>query len=112
MIILGHGFTGHNEQVVERRSARVVGRDDQGVMLNPTWKSSRFHGLFKTGPAKHTQYMTVRTVTPNSKGWNIPAQAGRFIAAAVASEIRTSPEAERLVTDRIAAAILPRRSTP
>lgn len=69
----------------EHRSARYIGRDAQGnKLVNPAWKSSRFEGLMKTGPARHTKYLTIRTITPDSKGWNIPALAGKGVARHVA----------------------------
>ena len=70
----------------EHRSARQVGRDRGGnPLMNPAWKSSKYHGLFKSGPKGHSQYTTIRTITPRSMGWNIPAQAGYGVARQVAS---------------------------
>lgn len=42
-----------------------------------TWRSSAYEGLFRATtvtPAggRHTQYMTIRTITPDSPGWWIP----------------------------------------
>lgn len=68
-----------------RSSRPVQGRTADGQRLtNPAWRSSRFQGLMKTGPAGHTAYVTVRTITPRSAGWNIPAQQGTHCAAQVA----------------------------
>jgi len=75
----------------EHRSARAVG----GGLVNPAWGSSKFEGLFKAGPKGHTQYMTIRTITPDSRGWNIPAQAGHGVARQVASHLG-GPMAPRL----------------
>ena len=82
---LSHVVGPHHKDFAEWRGVRFVGRDHAGnALVNPGWKSSKFEGLMKTGPARHTSYMTIRTVTPNSPGWNIPAQAGRHVAAAAA----------------------------
>ena len=71
-------------------------------MVNPAWKSSKFHGMFKSGTKGHPQYMTIRTITPDSPGWNIPALAGKFIAAQVASGIASSNALE----DRFSSGVL------
>jgi len=44
-----------------------------------TWRSSAYEGLFRATavtPAggRHTSYMTIRTITPDSPGWWIPPQ--------------------------------------
>lgn len=67
----------------ERRSERRVGRDRFGPLVNPEWKTSRFEGMFKSGPKGHSSYMTIRTLTQKSQGWNIPAQVGYGIARRV-----------------------------
>lgn len=94
--------------VEERRSARQVGRtpgrraDGGGKpRVNPEWGSSRYEGLFKSGPPRHTQYMTVRTITPNSAGWHIPARAGLGIVRAVASELAHDDVMKEIVHDAI-----------
>lgn len=74
---------------LEHRGERHIGRDSKGKpMTNPAWKSSKYHGMFKStegpGGSKHPAYMTIRTITPDSPGWNIPAQAGKHIARQVA----------------------------
>jgi len=80
----------HNVGFEEHRGARMVGRDrNGGALVNPAWMRSRFHGMFKSGPKKHTQYMTIRTITPHSAGWNIPAQHGRYIMDKVATSLRS-----------------------
>lgn len=43
------------------------------------WKFSKYHGMVKTGAKGHTKYTTFRTITPESKGWNIPAQSGKYL---------------------------------
>lgn len=74
----------------EHRSARFAGRDRQGnALINPAWKSSKVHGLFKTGAKGHHRYMTIRTITPRSLGWNIPAMHGKGVARQVAMSLRS-----------------------
>lgn len=81
----GHGTGDHNVGFEAHRGARVAGRDKEGrPMVNPAWQANKFEGLFKSGPKGHTTYMTIRTITPNSQGWNIPAQQGHYIARKVA----------------------------
>lgn len=94
----------------EHRGARAVGRGAGGRMLeNPAWKTSKFEGLFKSGPKGHTSYMTIRTITPHSRGWNIPAMAGKYVARKVAHELtygETAAELERIVTEPFIAALM------
>ena len=75
----------HGRQHENWRPATTVGHDSSGrPMTNPAWKSSKYSGMIKSQPAPgHTEYMTIRTVTPNSKGWNIPARPGFGIARKV-----------------------------
>ncbi len=90
----------------ERRSTRLVGRDHNGnPLINPTWKQSKFEGLFKTGAPRHSEYMTIRTITPRSEGWNIPAQAGHGIARTLAS-IAPGSEALNTVISSAMASVL------
>jgi hypothetical protein len=56
-------------------------------MVNPAWQSSKFSGLLKSGPKGHSEYTTIRTITPNSPGWNIPAKQGLGVARMVASVV-------------------------
>lgn len=104
------GFTvgGDGKVRVERMPSRTVGfiRSPMGgklTLVNPEWKSSRYEGLMKSGPKGHSQYLTIRTITPNSKGWNIPAQEGKGIGRIVAREC--GPEVEEIVGDEIVAAL-------
>lgn len=64
----------------EHRSARHIGRQGGRDLNNPAWKHSKYHNLFRTGAPRHSQYMTIRTITPDSPGWNIPAQIGHHVA--------------------------------
>jgi len=82
-IALGGGQGAHNMSVDERRTARLVGKNKHGPMVNPAWSASKFHGMFKTGTRRHTTYMTIRTMTENSQGWNIPARQGKYVARRV-----------------------------
>lgn len=93
-----------------RRSERMVaGRTDKGKKLtNPEWQTPKYEGLFKSGGSGHTSYMTVRTLTPRSAGWNTPAQPGHGIARQVAGALSNGPGADRfreLLTSAAVAAI-------
>jgi len=87
----------------EQRVGRVGGRN----LVNPAWQTSKYHGLFKAGAKGHSQYMTIRTMTPTSPGWNIPAMAGRYIAAQTSAVIANSDALQRRFTDGIAAVLTP-----
>lgn len=41
----------------------------------------------KSGPKGHSSFITIRTITPNSPGWNIPAQTGHGVARQVAAAL-------------------------
>lgn len=56
------------------------------------WSASKFAGLVKVGSPRHTRYMTFRVLTPHSKGWNIPARPGQYIAQATAEEVAKTLE--------------------
>ena len=84
----------------------MVGRDGAGnPLVNPAWGSSKFDGMFKAGSPGHAQYMTIRTITPNSPGWNIPAQAGLYIAARVSKMAESSDELRDLVLGAMLASL-------
>lgn len=90
--------SGPDGNYVERRSERFVGRARGGRKLtNPAWKHSKYHGLFKTGPRRHSRYMTIRTITPDSQGWNIPARPGKGIARRVAADIANNNDLSDLI---------------
>lgn len=90
----------------EHRGARQVGRDGNGnPLINPEWGSSKFHGMFKAGTTGHSQYMTIRTMTQDSPGWNIPARQGLYIAARVARAAEASDELRDLVAGAMMAAL-------
>ena len=74
------------------RGARGVA----GGGVNPAWQANKYEGLMKTGPAGHTRYLTVRTITPQSKGWWIPARAGLGIRRMVLLTLRHGEGARRL----------------
>jgi hypothetical protein len=96
-IQLGHGRGQANEGFEAHRGERQVGRDRSGKpLVNPAWKSSKFKGMFRTGPPGHTRYMTIRTITPRSRGWNIPAQVGYGVARQVAANVRSGAASRRL----------------
>lgn len=82
----GPRFTGGAETTETWRSARtLVGRSASGQKLsNPAWQSGRHDRLFKAGSVGHTRYLTIRVITPHSRGFNIPAQPGYGVARQVA----------------------------
>ena len=81
----------HEPGYEEHRSSRQVGKNRDGTpMVNPAWQGSKYDGLFKAGSTGHTSYMTIRTITPNSKGWNIPAKQGLHVARSVASHLQST----------------------
>ncbi|GEM_PF-3541173 len=46
-------------------------------VIGYTWKASPFEGMMRVNPPSpaggpHTEYMTIRTITPDSEGWYIP----------------------------------------
>ncbi|MFA5801217.1 MAG: hypothetical protein WC911_01940 [Thermoleophilia bacterium] len=75
-------------------------------MVNPAWKSSKYEGLMKTDPEKHTNYMTIRTMTRDSPGWNIPAKAGKWVARTTAQITESSDEVKKTFETAFAKAIL------
>lgn len=72
-----------------RRNARSVGRINGREAINPAWGSSRHDGMIKGGSPGATEYTTIRTITIDSPGWNIPAQVGYGVTRQVASYFRT-----------------------
>ncbi len=96
------------ELVQERRGARVVAAGRRGKdLVNPEWKTSRYEGMIKTGGPGHTRYLTIRTLTPDSDGWNIPAMLGYYVAARTASLIDSGPELPDLFEQAILTVIDP-----
>ncbi len=75
-----------------RGPTQVAGRIRGRPITNPGWVSSRYSGLFKTGGQGHEHYMTIRTITPNSQGWNIPAMPGLGIARKVSADLRANAQ--------------------
>lgn len=101
-------IVGHNSETTyeEHRGARLIGKDRKGnAMVNPAWQNSKFHGMFKTGGEGHSQYMTIRTITPDSKGWNIPAMAGLGVARRVGAVVASSGKLDEIVTSGIRTAL-------
>lgn len=71
---------GAHEMFQERRGSRVVyDRSGKSIGTNPAWKSSKYEGLFRTGAPRQASYLTIRTITPKSEGWHIPAVPGLHI---------------------------------
>lgn len=88
-----------------RRAARQVAPG----LSNPAWQTSKFHGLFKSGPAGHTTYHTIRTITPWSEGFRIPAVPGKYIVARLAKSITTGALKDILI-DVITSGTKPKRA--
>ncbi len=84
--------TGDANNIVDvRRGATLQGVDRNGkILINPGWQNSKFHGMFKSPQGKSgNTYTTIRTITPKSKGWKIPAMMGRRVVARLAADIDT-----------------------
>lgn len=72
---LGNAYRVSRPYKVYRVSGEKVPRE---LGRGYTWKVSKYEGLFRThmptpGGGRHTWYMTIRTITPQSKGWFIPS---------------------------------------
>lgn len=105
VVSMGRGSDRHAVQIVHR-AQRVVGKDRAGHLLeNPAWASSKYDGLTRVGAAGHGAYVTFRVITPTSKGWNMPAVPGHFIARDVAALVAASPEAGQLFLNGILATL-------
>lgn len=80
-----------------RGERTVQGRTKRGERLtNPAWQSARYQGLFRSQTAVGTsQYLTIRTISPNSAGWNIPARQGLGVARQVAQALNSGVGSER-----------------
>lgn len=92
------GFVAYEQGLVlhRRTSAQLVGQDAKGQdLINPAWQTSRFQGLMKVGRKGHAKYLTIRTITPRSAGWNIPAQIGHGVARQVSRAMSSGPGGER-----------------
>lgn len=112
--IVGHGWrisgSGHK---VRQRTYSWGGRLTQndlsalgiGTEFNgKTYKSHPMAGMVQmrrggTG-AKHTQYLTFRTMTEGSPGWEVPAIEGRWPARTVSEQIK--PVAEQALREAVA----------
>jgi len=89
--------------VESQRSARGVAGAKGAT--NPAWGGSKYDGLMKTGPSGHTRYLTVRTITPTSPGWWIPARHGRGIRRQVLLVLQYG-EGARQLQDLIGGALI------
>jgi hypothetical protein len=76
------------------------------------WKASQFENMFRTtmptpGGGRHTEYMTIRTITPDSKGWFIPPTPAYHFAerALEAAAVPVTEMIEAAVAEDIDAAI-------
>lgn len=97
----------------EHRGIRQVGRDAKGnALINPAWQSSKFAGMMRSGSPGRSSYTTIRTMTDRSLGWNIPAMAGQFIAAKVATILSTDQRFADAVVQSIAAVVTPSGGEP
>lgn len=98
LVPVGHKVGG----ILERRGQTEVAPG----MVNPAWGSSKFHGMVKFGPVRGESYRTFRILTEHSVGWNIPAQAGRHIAADVAREAERDSGLQDLFAAGIAGVVV------
>ena len=84
------------------RGARYVGVSSSGQTLsNPAWKSSKFQGMMRStqeiaGGRTQSAYRTLRTITPNSLGWRIPAMIGKYVIRQVREELTSGETAGAL----------------
>lgn len=69
-----------------------LARGGHGSPGSPWHATSKLEGITKTGAPGHTQYMSWRIITPNSR-WIIPAQQGKHVAERVAEQGKTPVEA-------------------
>lgn len=65
-------------------SGQVISIGKHGAGLHVAGLPKKYEGLLRTGPAGHTEYLTIRRLTEKSQGWWIPAKEGKHIAADVA----------------------------
>lgn len=113
--IIGHGVrisgSGHTvRQRIYSWGGRVAQSDLDALGIGTdfkgkTYKSHPMAGMVQmrrggTG-AKHTQYLTFRTMSEGSPGWLVPAIEGRWPARTVAEQIQ--PVAERVLKEAVAA---------
>lgn len=110
-IQLGTGGQGaHNVGFEARRGERTVGFDRAGQpMTNPAWKGSKYHGMMRSSTRGHSSFTTIRTITPRSLGWNIPAMVGYGVARSVAASARSGVGARKLQAMMKKAALGPLR---
>ena len=107
----GPGASSATKGWVESRQAHTIaGRIKGKAVTNPAWKGSKYQGLFRTeqataGGGKQSTYSTIRTLTPDSPGWNIPALVGKRVAFKVAYGITHGNGAVRFKRN-IAAALV------
>ena len=107
----GPGASAATKGWVESRQAHTIaGRIKGKSVTNPAWKGSKYQGLFRTeqkkaGGGHDSTYMTIRTLTPDSIGWNIPALVGKRVAFKVAYGITHGNGAVRFKRN-IAAALV------
>lgn len=102
----GANYLGGTDRGAEehQRSERIIaGRINGRPAVNPAWQTSKYAGLFKTGDPGHTAYLTVRTITPTSQGWNIPARVGLGIVREATARLRADAqeEFENLLEDNL-----------
>lgn len=78
-------------------AAALAGARESGAAPpSPFHVSGKFEGMFRSGAKGHSQYITVRTITPESQWW-IPARPGSFVARRVAEQ--TDPIVRAMIED-------------
>lgn len=92
---LNYQSTGAGRTYLTR--SKDLARTSKRAMYVPRLPS-KLEGMFKGGSRGHSQYMTIRTITPNSK-WIIPAQEGHFFTKRVAEW--SLPHIQEMVATRL-----------
>lgn len=107
----GFAQDAHSGELYEsQRSSRTVPnvRMNDGTTqtrTNPGWQAPKHEGMFRTKRnGGGSRYFTIRTITQDSTGWNIPALVGKHVAADVATTLRT-PKGMELLRKRMVDAV-------
>ena len=100
---LGDRYKLSRPYAMHRRQGEAI---PESLGHHSTWKSSKYEGLQKHGGAtpgggSHSTYLTFRTITPESKGWWIPALAGKHYADQTVQAMR--PQIEPILAAAAAA---------
>jgi hypothetical protein len=100
-------WTARAGQQEHRGRVTVLGAGPRGGHgQNPEWGSNKYEGMFRaehmgSSGRRSSQYMTIRTITPDSRGWNIPAQHGKHIVDRVAGYLEDDSYPKELMAGAI-----------